>query len=276
MTASVADKHASIESGRLPAVRGGDVIEEIHLSRYRFAASYTGGKRVLDIACGIGYGSYLLAGEGKAKHVDGADISKEAIEAAKDRYPAPTLSYHHVDGGRLPFADSSFDVVVSFETIEHVESPAAFLGELRRVLVQGGRLIISTPNRRFHSMGRRTPWNPFHEVEYSPAEFRKILMDEFPSVEFWGGQEFIGPGLRLLVKYNWTEFRYYQITKLPGAQSLRAGLRAIKHRIAGKGSSDPARTGGQDPVTVGRRSNIVPWVAGMEPYTMVAVCLKLT
>ena len=98
-------KHDCLESGRLPTVEGRDVIEEIHLERYRFARKYTSNCKVLDLACGIGYGSFLLATEGNVKEICGTDVSHNAIAEAKKKYQSSKLSFKVVDGTHLPFPD---------------------------------------------------------------------------------------------------------------------------------------------------------------------------
>lgn len=130
---------------------------ELHLRRYEFAAAHAKGRRVLDGACGTGYGSALLADQGAAASVIGIDIDERAIDYATRCHGLPaalsgkpvrhaTVSFRCAEatGTRLP--DSSIDLVVSFETIEHVPEPAALLAEFARVLSPGGALILSTPN----------------------------------------------------------------------------------------------------------------------------------
>ena len=113
-----------------------------HWHRYHYIAPLTTAKRVLDVACGEGYGSALLARS--AATVEGADISAEAIKHAKKAYSTyQNLAFTQANCTRLPFADQSFDVVVSFETIEHLAEHVAFLVEIKRVLTQDGLLILA-------------------------------------------------------------------------------------------------------------------------------------
>ena len=136
-----------------------------HVARYRFAKDFVNGKRVLDIACGDGYGAAALAKAGAAS-VAGVDISAEACEQARRKYG---LDARVGDAQAIPLPAQSIDVVVSFETIEHVDDPAVFLRECARVLVPDGLLIVSTPNRPVYSGdGRR---NPFHQLEFDENEF---------------------------------------------------------------------------------------------------------
>jgi ubiquinone/menaquinone biosynthesis C-methylase UbiE len=150
-----------------------------HVARYRFASQFVPGKRVLDVACGEGYGAAGMAKAG-ASRVVGVDISPEAVDRARSKYGIDAV---HGDALALPLPDRSFDVVVSFETIEHVADPAAFLGECARVLVPEGILVVSTPNRPVYS-GTGTH-NPFHRIEFDAAEFAELLHTRFRTVRLY-------------------------------------------------------------------------------------------
>ncbi len=159
-----------------------------HVGRYRFAKDYVRGRRVLDIACGEGYGASALAGAG-ASNVIGVDISEETCLHAQHKY---ALDARPGNAEAIPLPDRSIDLVVSFETIEHVPRPLQFLRECARVLNAGGRLIISTPNRPVYSDGGSH--NPFHHTEVDEAEFlaqlsrhfvRIQLFTQFPKTAAW-------------------------------------------------------------------------------------------
>ena len=122
-----------------------------HLQRYEAVKKLVKGKIVLDASSGEGYGSALLAKE--AKEVYGLDISKEAIENAKGKYKRTNLQYIEGSVTDIPLADKSLDMVISFETIEHIDEVAqnAFIKEIKRVLKDDGMLVISTPNKRIYS-----------------------------------------------------------------------------------------------------------------------------
>src|SRR6266536_6693906 len=121
-----------------------------HIYRYRFATRFVRGKRVLDIACGEGYGTAALSRAGAAS-VIGVDISEETCEHARRKYG---VDARQGSADQIPLPAQSIDVVVSFETIEHVERPEAFLDECLRVLAPGGMLVLSTPNREaFQELG---------------------------------------------------------------------------------------------------------------------------
>ena len=165
----------------IPGQVDADLLNE-HLARYAFAARRAAGARVLDAGCGVGYGSALLAGA--ARRVVGVEIDAGAVEAARRQYPAPGLDFLRADCRRLPFPDASFDLVVAFELIEHLEDPDALLAESRRVLTAPGELILSTPNRIYYAESRTHP-NPFHVREFNFEELSAALGAHFPHVQIF-------------------------------------------------------------------------------------------
>jgi SAM-dependent methyltransferase len=142
-----------------------------HRSRYRFATQRVAGKRVLDVASGAGFGTQMLRQAG-ARAV-ALDYDDEAVADVRG------------DATRLPLADATLDVVVSFETLEHVADAQAMVREIRRVLKPGGTLVLSTPNRAFGPPERHTA-NPFHIQEFTADELRALLQASFPSVQLFG------------------------------------------------------------------------------------------
>lgn len=147
-----------------------------HIYRYQFAVEFVTGKDVLDIACGEGYGSAAFL-KARAKSVVGVDISPEACSHAKAKYG---IDARPGDAMAIPLDDKSVDLIVSFETIEHVSDPHKFLSECARVLREKGRLVVSTPNREiYHHL---TASNPFHCSEMSEPEFRNALDRHFQNV----------------------------------------------------------------------------------------------
>ena len=167
----------------LPEECRGEIAAE-HYQRYQFAKQFVKGKIVLDAACGEGYGSSLLAEE--AEEVIGFDIDKEAVENANRKYGNQKLSYLNGSVEYLPFENQSFDVVVSFETIEHVgeEIQRKFLEEICRVLKPEGTLIMSTPNKAVYT-DLVEGENPFHIKEFYVKEFREFLGGRFAHMEFY-------------------------------------------------------------------------------------------
>lgn len=154
-----------------------------HVHRYVFARELVAGRRVLDAACGEGYGSALLAET--ASRVSGVDVSAQAVEHATERYSAANLEFHQADCLALPFPDDQFDCVVSFETLEHLENHEQLLAEFKRVLRPGGFLLISTPDKAIYTdqQGNR---NEFHVAELYREEFDALLERHFAVHRLWG------------------------------------------------------------------------------------------
>jgi SAM-dependent methyltransferase len=156
-----------------------------HYHRYAFALSLAEGKRVLDAACGEGYGSALLVR--CARHVLGVDISIEAISHANKRYAAQqaNLSFRQADVAALDALPSaSFDLICSFETLEHLQAQEAMLAGFRRLLAPGGVLLVSTPDRHNYSdvPGFK---NEHHVRELYRPEFEAMLATEFREVRLY-------------------------------------------------------------------------------------------
>ena len=157
-----------------------------HTDRYVFAKTLTENKDVLDVACGTGYGVGYLVDKG-AGRVTGVDLSAEAVSYCRDWFgDSGKTGFVCADGSKLPFADSSFDVVVSFETLEHIRAYRRFLAECKRVLKDSGILICSTPNRRIFSPDVAKPPNPFHFKEFWPEEYYRLLSRFYADIKFYG------------------------------------------------------------------------------------------
>jgi ubiquinone/menaquinone biosynthesis C-methylase UbiE len=150
-----------------------------HITRYEYAARHVSGD-VLDIACGVGYGSYYLAAGPAVASVIGVDISAEAVRYARRKFVHEKLSYRTGNALAMPFADASFNAVVSLETLEHIRAVPEFLAEVKRVLRPGGVFIVSVPNKKFHTdVGFK---NKFHFNEMYYQEFRSQMLSVFPDV----------------------------------------------------------------------------------------------
>jgi ubiquinone/menaquinone biosynthesis C-methylase UbiE len=148
-----------------------------HWHRYHAIQHLVADKHVLDVACGEGYGSALLSRAASA--VSGVDISAEVITHATAKYlTQKNLKFVEASCTQLPFADHSFDVVVSFETIEHITGHDAFLDEIKRVLTADGLLIISSPNKAEYSDARNFQ-NEFHVKELYRDELAALITKRF-------------------------------------------------------------------------------------------------
>jgi len=139
----------------------------LHVARYRFAARFVRGARVLDLACGVGYGSEILSQAG-AVSVTGVDISEDSVRYARRRYARPGLAFACADGMAFD-PGGGVDVVVSLETIEHVPDADAFVARLVGFLAPGGVLVGSVPTTL------STDVNPYHLHDISAPRFRTLF-----------------------------------------------------------------------------------------------------
>jgi len=162
-----------------------DELDGTHTTNYIFARQFVQGKIVLDVGCGFGFGCDYLA-KSRARYVIGIDISNDAVKFAKTRYNASNLDFIVMDANHLGFKDSSFDVITSFEVIEHMYNAKKCLFEMWRVLKTDGVAIISTPNKNISSPGLRKPILPFHIHEFYPNELYSLLTQYFKKVEVLG------------------------------------------------------------------------------------------
>jgi 2-polyprenyl-3-methyl-5-hydroxy-6-metoxy-1,4-benzoquinol methylase len=155
-----------------------------HIARYQFSFPYLEG-RVLDFACGTGYGSMMMA-KARKKYIDeivAIDIDTKTIEYATKHYNHPLINYsvHNVVDSLLPQKLGQFDVIVSFETIEHVEDEKQFLANIYEMLKPNGTLILSTP----FGQGRGNPCgSPFHIHQFTKDEFQE-LFKEYSNPKFY-------------------------------------------------------------------------------------------
>jgi SAM-dependent methyltransferase len=141
-------------------------VEAEHIARYQWAAKRVRHGRVLDVACGTGYGAVLLR-DGGARWVASLEYSLDALRFGRNRYGLEAI---RADAHHLPFGANTFDIVACFETIEHLAGPDSFLLEVRRVLRHSGTLLISTPNAR-----RTNGDNPHHVREYTLHELTVLV-----------------------------------------------------------------------------------------------------
>jgi len=172
-----------VDAGRLSPYWGE------HAARYRYALSQVEGKKVLDIACGTGYGIGLMQDD--AGFVCGVDVDIEAASLARLECSANSTVLLG-DGLRLPFRDGCFEIITSFETIEHLSNRFEFLSELDRVLSPSGKIFLSTPNALYTKPINGKPSNRFHVFEYTPKEFRTELEHIFRVDEHVGQKLNIG------------------------------------------------------------------------------------
>jgi O-antigen biosynthesis protein len=225
----------------IPAHHSGMLIHAEHISRYRFAAQFVAGKRVLDVASGSGYGSELLKQAGAAR-VIGVDCSREAVAYSLAEHCGGHPDFTLGDAVRLPLGDRSFDVIVSFETLEHVPEPDEMLVELRRVLKEDGIIVASTPNKGVYLEG-----NPFHMHELTYEEFLQSLNASFKHVQ-------------LLSQENWLASALFDAETMTGK-----GIRL-------NGATDVYKTVSREP----RESVYMVALASNAPLPKVSLQLTLT
>lgn len=170
----------------------GDVksaVDYLHLLRHQFVYEYVKGQikltdRLLEVGFGEGYGSEMLLSS--CESYTGVDVAEEAVDYASDTYGATNCKFDHYDGGVLPYDDESFDVVISFQVIEHVGEDVGFVRQLARVLKKGGRLYVTTPNKAIRLKPGQKPWNRYHIREYYQSELSGVLSEFFEDVKVSG------------------------------------------------------------------------------------------
>jgi ubiquinone/menaquinone biosynthesis C-methylase UbiE len=178
-----AEEHPLIEDVS-PVTPADHCLRLMHLRAYDEAVSHAAGRDVLDVGCNTGYGTIRFAPI--AGRIVGVDVSPRAIEAARQRAPEGRPEFILTTGFELPFPPSTFDLVTSFQVLEHVPDPAAFLRELARVARPGGTVILATPNAATRLYPGMTPWNRFHVHEYLAAELAELLRSVFARVTVFG------------------------------------------------------------------------------------------
>lgn len=170
------DKLVNDYERMVPEFHKDRLIYSEHVTRYMAAKPAIEGKVVLDIASGSGYGTKILAES--AKFVYGVDVNEVAINYSRKNYSAKNIEYRVGDGESIPLDDNSVDVVVTFETIEHIKNYRKFLDEVQRILRPDGLLLISTPNDVEFAEG-----NHFHLHEFKYNELLKLLRKYYKNID---------------------------------------------------------------------------------------------
>lgn len=174
----------------LPEQFGNIAAEHIH--RYRTALQIVDGLDVLDLACGEGYGTSMLGQ--RARRVFGVDIAVEAIKHASSRYMSDNISFLRGRADNIPIGDASVDIVVSFETIEHVKEQQRMLTEIKRVLRPGGALLLSSPNKQNYTDETGVS-NKFHIKELYKEEFLSLVAENFSNISSFGQRLVFGSAI---------------------------------------------------------------------------------
>jgi SAM-dependent methyltransferase len=155
-----------------------------HLQRYELASRFAQGRTVLDLACGNGYGAYTLINLG-ARSVAAVDLDNAAIDYARRHYSKRNLEYICQDCFKFKPPPSGFEVIVSFETIEHLKEPKNFIRKLRDLILNQGRLLISAPNTLRYKRAARPITNPYHFSEPTYEDFREWVETCFVIDQEW-------------------------------------------------------------------------------------------
>lgn len=153
-------------------------------SSYNQAARLAENKTALDFGCNTGFGTEMISAS--AKKVVGVDISEKALGIARNRYIHPNIEFRQIDGLTLPFNDQEFDLVVSFQVIEHIIDYSKYLGPIKRVLKPDGFVLFTTPNAEIRLDPGMKPWNKFHVREFTHIELDALLREYFPFVKVMG------------------------------------------------------------------------------------------
>jgi SAM-dependent methyltransferase len=223
----------------IPAGRDDYLIYLIHIATYEFARSLVTDRRVMDFGCGTGYGTHRLSGDSAS--IVGVDVSDNAIRFAANRYKAPNLTFQSIspiEAAPLPFQDGSFDIVLSFQVIEHVPDPGRYIAEVVRVLADGGVLVMATPDRSSRLLARQRPWNRYHRVEYDRAGLAQLLRTHFGQVEvnsMSGERDLINGEVRRTHRLRWATLPF----TFPGAPEFwrQAGLAGLDRAKSAVGRS---------------------------------------
>lgn len=172
----------------VPLEMQGRLIEAEHLARYRWAATILSGGRILDAGCGLAYGTKMLAQSG-ADEVIGVDLAAGVLDSVRVDMP-DNVRLDVGDVRTLPYEDDSFDAVVCFEVIEHLDEPGAALDELTRLLAPDGLLLVSSPNGLVGP-----PINPHHRREYLPHELADDVEKRLRNVRLLRQQNYLASAI---------------------------------------------------------------------------------
>jgi ubiquinone/menaquinone biosynthesis C-methylase UbiE len=183
MIALQADEHILFSQDKFSSIKD-YVLHVISKSAYVQAARLSRNKVVLDLGCNTGFGSEIMAET--ADSVIGVDVSEKALEVAKQKFNKPNITFQKNDGVSLPFDDNTFDVIVSFQVIEHIVNYDNYIHEIQRVLKQDGVVLFTTPNMNLRLDPGMKPWNKFHVREFTGQTLNDLLKQYFEHAKVMG------------------------------------------------------------------------------------------
>lgn len=178
-----AEKHTLVDSNKFQSKQD-YVLHLIGKSSYEQASRFAKNKIALDLGCNTGYGTAMISRT--AKKVIGVDVSEKALKIASNQYRYTNLFFQKIDGVKLPFADNEFDLIVSFQVIEHIVNYDTYINEIKRVLRSDGIVLFTTPNAHLRIDPGMPPWNKFHVREFSSQELKSLLNKYFTDVKIMG------------------------------------------------------------------------------------------
>jgi GT2 family glycosyltransferase/ubiquinone/menaquinone biosynthesis C-methylase UbiE len=217
----------------LPSEDGKIRLEHYH--RYALVSNIVKDKSILDVASGEGYGSFLMSST--AKTVVGVDLSPEAIKYATFKYQSDNLKFLQGSATALNLPDNSFDVVISFETLEHLSQQTEMISELHRVLKPDGFLIISSPNRPIYSE-ESGEHNEYHVKELDFNELDDLLKQKFGAIQYYGQRMLMGSVIQSLegAENNYKAWTDDGVNLRPGVPNLVDAVYFIA--VCGKAAID--------------------------------------
>jgi len=175
--------HPLVNNGRIRTAEE-FVLGLIHRKAYEEGRGLAKGRSVLDWGCNDGYGLEILLPH--ASRIAGLDTGTLCVDAAQRRLPRVAGRIRKYDGERFPFGAETFDLIISFQVIEHVIDLDAFLRSVRLPLARQGAAVFTTPNRLIRLDPGMKPWNPFHATEFSALDLHRELRRHFAEVTILG------------------------------------------------------------------------------------------
>jgi len=236
MKSKILNINAKNETGVRPNVAYSNMLDQ---KRYMYALNFIRDKDVLDCASGVGWGSFLLA-NGGAKTVVGLDLSPIAINTSKLYYSSSNVDFILGDLSEIDL-NKKFDVITSFETLEHVDNPLDFLRCLKKNIKPNGLLLLSTPNGYCTKNEGEKPYNPYHSEEFTRDELFQLLEKAGWCVDKYMGQHPIQEGAKDVMIYRDFNRQYWNAMRRIEKYGLFYRIfNKFRSRFFGL-SSDPAQ-----------------------------------